>query len=120
MINPAQQRFSSSHACPGSAAAGLRHHLGFVAAQPCLIRRRKPCDARHLRFAQRDHSAARSAMNLGPALPRTIINNCIAMATKPPGGRAIARQLLASEVSSLIAGGGLIGFIQKIFYFHRS
>jgi ERF superfamily len=27
-------------------------HLGFVAAQPCLICRRLPCDAHHLRFAQ--------------------------------------------------------------------
>jgi hypothetical protein len=27
-------------------------HLGFVAAQPCLICRRLPCDAHHLKFAQ--------------------------------------------------------------------
>jgi hypothetical protein len=27
-------------------------HLGFVAAQPCLICRRSPCDAHHLKFAQ--------------------------------------------------------------------
>jgi hypothetical protein len=34
----------------------LRHrnkaHLAFVAAQPCLICRRSPCDAHHLKFAQ--------------------------------------------------------------------
>jgi len=27
-------------------------HLSFVAAQPCLVCRRSPCDAHHLRFAQ--------------------------------------------------------------------
>jgi hypothetical protein len=27
-------------------------HLAFVAAQPCLICRRSPCDAHHLKFAQ--------------------------------------------------------------------
>ena len=27
-------------------------HLGFVAAQPCLVCQRSPCDAHHLRFAQ--------------------------------------------------------------------
>jgi hypothetical protein len=27
-------------------------HLAFVAAQPCLVCRRKPCDAHHLKFAQ--------------------------------------------------------------------
>ena len=34
----------------------LRHrnkaHLAFVAAQPCLICQRTPCDAHHLKFAQ--------------------------------------------------------------------
>ena len=27
-------------------------HLAFVAAQPCLVCRRSPCDAHHLKFAQ--------------------------------------------------------------------
>ena len=27
-------------------------HLGFVAAQPCLVCQRTPCDAHHLKFAQ--------------------------------------------------------------------
>src|SRR5437868_11706624 len=27
-------------------------HLRFVAAQPCLVCRRSPCDAHHLKFAQ--------------------------------------------------------------------
>ena len=27
-------------------------HLGFVAAQPCLVCQRSPCDAHHLKFAQ--------------------------------------------------------------------
>jgi hypothetical protein len=29
-----------------------KHHLIFVATQPCLICSRAPCDAHHLRFAQ--------------------------------------------------------------------
>jgi hypothetical protein len=29
-----------------------KRHLAFVAAQPCLVRKRRPCDAHHLKFAQ--------------------------------------------------------------------
>lgn len=29
-----------------------KHHLAFVASQPCLVCKRTPCDAHHLKFAQ--------------------------------------------------------------------
>ena len=47
----------ASAAAPGppfrkSVRARNKAHLQFVAAQPCLICQRSPCDAHHLRFAQ--------------------------------------------------------------------
>jgi hypothetical protein len=37
---------------PKSARRRSKAHLAFVAAQPCLVCRRSPCDAHHLKFAQ--------------------------------------------------------------------
>jgi hypothetical protein len=37
---------------PKAARRRNKAHLAFVAAQPCLICRRSPCDAHHLKFAQ--------------------------------------------------------------------
>jgi hypothetical protein len=39
-------------ATPGTGRARNKAHLRFVAAQPCLVCQRSPCDAHHLRFAQ--------------------------------------------------------------------
>jgi hypothetical protein len=36
----------------GDALARNKAHLAFVAAQPCLVCQRTPCDAHHLKFAQ--------------------------------------------------------------------
>ena len=37
---------------PKAARRRNKAHLAFVAAQPCLVCRRSPCDAHHLKFAQ--------------------------------------------------------------------
>lgn len=61
-------------------------HLAFVAAQPCLVCQRSPCEAKHLKFAQPRALGARSAMSSPCRCAGIIIGRCIAMATKSHGG----------------------------------
>ncbi|MCV0386499.1 MAG: ERF family protein [Nitrobacter sp.] len=54
IVESTQASPSSSSVTPRTKTVRQRSkaHLAFVAAQPCLICRRTPCDAHHVRFAQ--------------------------------------------------------------------
>jgi hypothetical protein len=54
IVESTQASQSSSFVTPRTKPVRQRSkaHLAFVAAQPCLICRRTPCDAHHLKFAQ--------------------------------------------------------------------
>src|SRR3954454_12731505 len=47
---PQQEQFVRP--IPKAARKRDKAHLGFVSAQPCLVCKRSPCDAHHLKFAQ--------------------------------------------------------------------
>jgi hypothetical protein len=62
-------------------------HLSFVAAQPCLVCQRSPCDAHHLKFAQPRSLGRKAATNSLCRCAVTTISNYIAMAMRSHGGR---------------------------------
>ena len=79
-------------------------HLAFVAAQPCLICQRTPCDAHHLKFAQPKALGRKVSDEFTVPLCRDIIASFIAMAMRLHGGRtsrSIRSQLL--ETFGIIA-----------------
>ena len=62
-------------------------HLKFVASQPCLVCGRQPSDPHHLRFAQPEPSALKSATSSPFPSAAVITGSCIRPAMRSPGGR---------------------------------
>jgi len=64
-----------------------KEHLKFVAAQPCLVCGRQPCDPHHLRFAQPRAMGLKVSDEFTVPLCRGHHGSCIRQAMKRPGGK---------------------------------
>ena len=75
-------------------------HLALVAARPCLVCQRTPCDAHHLKFAQPKALGARLATSSPCRCAARITTICTVTATSRPGGPISRSHRCRSPASS--------------------